>query len=204
MPIDYYEELDELLLYNWDRYLATNNNNWFIKGFDGRQKVISNEELTQLEAKFQDDYFNLINDTSFKIKLQKWAKIEALNLKYNAVISILSRIKIGFPLEQQQIRAEVITALNKAGFKMPIMNDYAGDLKEIESIFNKAQSIKTQINLLKAELKEEGVQEKQSLQKQLLIISQSLQLGYRLNPKELNVVEWIEMNQLAKEKSKQN
>lgn len=204
MQIDYFEELDELFLYNWDRYLATNNNNWFIKGFDGRQKVISNEKLIGLEAKFQDDYFNLLNDASFMIKLQKWAKIEALNLKYNAVIAILNRLKLGFSNEQQIARAELITTLNKSGFKIAIMGNYEEDLKEIDSVFNKAQSIKTQIKLIQAELKEEGIQEKQSLQKQLLIISQGLQLGYRLNPKEINIVEWIEMGQILKEKSKQN
>jgi len=204
MQIEYFEELDELYLYNWDRYLATNNNNWFIKGFDGRQKIISNEKLIELEAKFQDSYFNLLNDASFMIKLQKWAKIEALNTKYNAIITILNRLKIGFSLDQQEIRAKLVTTLNKAGFKISIMGDYEEDLKEIDTVFNKAQSIKTQIDIIQAELKEESIQEKQSLQKQLIIVSQGLQLGYRLNPKEISVVEWIEMSKMMNEKSKQN
>lgn len=202
--IEYYNSLDECPLYNWDRYLATNCDNWFIKGFDGRQKVIENAELTDLAVRLQDDYFKAINDASFVMKLRKWATIEALNTKYNALISIINRIKLGFTIEQQEVRAKYIDALSKAGFKMPIMNNYEGDLIELEKIYNKVQAIKSQITLIQNELKEEGHQEKQSLQKQLLIISQGLQLGYRLNPKEINVIEWIEMTKLLNEKSKNN
>jgi hypothetical protein len=35
--IELYTSIDTLLLYNWDRYLATKDNNWFIIGYDGRQ-----------------------------------------------------------------------------------------------------------------------------------------------------------------------
>lgn len=204
MQIEYFESLEDLPLYNWDRYLATNCNNWFIVDFNGRQAVIQNDELSALEVKFHDDYFKLIDDPSFIMKLQKWARIEALNSKYLAVIAILNRFRLGFTLEQQESRVLLIKTLEKSGFKIPIMGNYEEDSKMCDLVFAKLGSIKTQISILQTELKEEGIQEKQSLQKQLLIVSNSLQLGYRLNPKEINVAEWIEMTKMMKEKSKQN
>jgi hypothetical protein len=53
------------LLYNWDRYLATKDNNWFIIGYDGRQAKVQSDVLTQLEATIQDEYFKEINDNDY-------------------------------------------------------------------------------------------------------------------------------------------
>jgi hypothetical protein len=52
-------------VYNWDRYLATKDNNWFIIGYDGRDKKIQSDVLTQLETTIQDEYFKEINDNDF-------------------------------------------------------------------------------------------------------------------------------------------
>jgi hypothetical protein len=60
--IELYTSIDTLLLYNWDRYLATKDNNWFIIGYDGRQAKVQSDVLTQLEATIQDEYFKEIND----------------------------------------------------------------------------------------------------------------------------------------------
>jgi hypothetical protein len=63
--IELYTSIDTLLLYNWDRYLATKDNNWFIIGYDGRQAKVQSDVLTQLEASIQDEYFKEINDNDF-------------------------------------------------------------------------------------------------------------------------------------------
>jgi hypothetical protein len=47
--IELYTSIDTLLLYNWDRYLATKDNN-FIIGYDGRQVKVQSDVLTQLEV----------------------------------------------------------------------------------------------------------------------------------------------------------
>jgi hypothetical protein len=84
------------LLYNWDRYLATKDNNWFIIGYDGRQAKVQSDVLTQLEASIQDEYFKEINDNDFTKKLQKWAKIDNLITKYNYVTLVLQTMWLGF------------------------------------------------------------------------------------------------------------
>ena len=43
--IEYYDSIEVLPLYNWDRYTTTRDNNWLIIDFNGRQPKIDNEEL---------------------------------------------------------------------------------------------------------------------------------------------------------------
>lgn len=202
--IEYYTSLDELPLWNFDRYLATNNNNWFRKDFDGRQPIIQNPKLHELEIKFQDDYFAAINDHGFLTKIRKWATLAFLETKYNVVVTIANLLKNGFSIQQQEIRAKYIKTLQSSGYRIPIINTPQGDIEEADKILNKIQSIKAKIAIIQDELKEDGKVEKQSLQRQLLIISQGLQLGYRLNPREITVSEYIEMTKMLQEKSKQN
>jgi hypothetical protein len=76
--IEYYDSLEVLPLYNWDKYTTTRDNNWLIIDFNGRQPKIDNEELTALEGKLQEEYFKLVDDRTFVKKLQKWAKIDNL------------------------------------------------------------------------------------------------------------------------------
>jgi len=200
--IEHYESLDELPLYNWDKYLSTNCNNWFIKGFDGRQKIIANETLFEIERKFQDDYFILLDDPAFTLRLQKWAKIEALRTKYMALCSIIQRMKIGFSKDQQEVRMKYIDTLEKSGFRMPKINTLEGDAQELAQIQLKVDSIKTQMEILIDEVRDETKGGKTPLQKQLLHVSMALKLGYRLDPKQISVTEWISMLDIIKERSK--
>jgi hypothetical protein len=58
---------DTLLLYNWDRYLATKDNNWFIIGYDGRQVKVQSDVLTQLEATTRRIFQRDDNDFTKKV-----------------------------------------------------------------------------------------------------------------------------------------
>lgn len=200
----YYNSIETLPLYNWDKYLSTKDLNWFIIGFDGRQTKIVNDELKQLEASLQDEYFKAINDRSFTLKLQKWAKIDNLTTKYNIVNILIQRMWKGFADCQMETRYLFIEQLNLHGFPMPKINTVEGDAEELIRISTECQGIKNQIILLQNELKVEGKKETVSLQKQLLIVSMALTLGYRLNSKEITTLEWIEMCKLMEEKAKNN
>lgn len=204
MIIEYYDSLEELSLYNWDRYTSTKDHNWFIIGYNGRQTKVNNETLEHLEIKFKDDYFKLINDRTFSNKLQKWAKIEWLTTKFNLITTLVNRMWMGFADFQMDMRANYINMINQYGFKMPLINSTEGDAEELLKINNAIQNIKTQIKILQDELKEDGKQETASLNKQLIIIGMGLGLNYKLNPKEISVSEWVEFCKLLEEKSKKN
>jgi len=64
---EYYDSLETLPLYNWDKWITSKNDNWFIVGYDNRQKVIESQELKELAAKLEDEYFTLLDDISFAI-----------------------------------------------------------------------------------------------------------------------------------------
>jgi len=195
-----YDNIETLPLYNWDKYLSTKDTNWFRNDFDGRQS--KHDPFLKEEESILEEYYKAINDRTFTIKLQKWAKINSLITKYSIVNHILDRFLVGFSNEQMQTRYDFIEQLKKHGFKMSPINTEAEDLKEIERIREEANGIKTKIKLLENELKEDGSRESTTLQRQLQIATLGLGYAYRLNPKEMSVAEWIEICKMLEEKNK--
>jgi len=193
-----YDDIEILPLYNWDKYLSTKDTNWFRKDFDGRQP--KEEPFIQEEEKILEQYFNAINDRSFTIKLQKWAKINNLMTKYNVVNALLDRFSMGFADIQLEMRMEFIKQLKLHGFKMSEINTEEGDIEDIIRIRREVEGIKTKIKLLENELKEDGKKESVSLQRQLQIATLGLGYSYRLNPKEISLAEWVEICKMLEEK----
>jgi hypothetical protein len=202
--IELYTSIDTLLLYNWDRYLATKDNNWFIIGYDGRQTKIQSEVLTQLEATIQDEYFKEINDNDFTKKLQKWAKISNLELRYNYVMSLLQTMWLGFAKNEMELRLKYVKKLAEFQFIMSEINTIDGDKVELSRIHQEVQGIKTQIKIIQDELKEDGVTENKSLGLQLKLMTKALGFTVGLNAKELTVKEWVELGRELVTLSKKN
>lgn len=202
--INYYDSIENLPLYNFDKYRNTRDLNWFIIGYDGRAKKIENEQLNSIEKVILDEYFKAIDDRSFTNRLQKWGEIEALKLKYHVVKSLISRMWLGFADNQMEVRLLFIKELAKHGFRMSEVNTIDGDAVELQRLNTACEGIKTKISLVDMELNKDAKVETTSLAKQLQIATIGLQYPYRLNPKEITVSEWIEICKLLEEKAKQN
>ena len=202
--IELYTSIETLLLYNWDRYLATKDNNWFIIGYDGRKTKIQSVVLTQLEATIQDEYVKEINDNDFTKKLQKWAKIDNLTTKYNYISSVLQTMWLGFADNEMELRLKYVEMLGKWGFTMSKVNTIDGDAVELTRINQELQGVKTQIKMLQDELQVDGVQENKSLGLQLKIMTKALGFTVGLNAKELTVKEWVELGKELVTLSKKN
>jgi hypothetical protein len=202
----HYNSIDDLTLYRWDRYTSTKDNNWFLVDYDGRQKKIDTPELKAIEEDLQDQYFKAIDDNAFKGKIQKWAQIDYLRLKYNTIDSLLNCMWMGFgdDVKEQEQRYNIIQQLKKWGFKFPELNSAVADRDLIINFRTALEGIKTQIAIVSNELVDDGKKESHSLSKQLQIATIGLQYPYRLNPKEITVSEWIEICKLLNEKAKQN
>jgi len=200
----YYDSIETLPLYNFDKYRTTTDLNWFLQGYDGRQSKESAESLQPIEKIILDEYFKAIDDRSFTIRLQKWCEIETLKLKYHVVKSLINRVWKGFKDDDMETRLIFIKELAKHGFKMPEINTKEGDKEELIRLNVGCEGIKTKISLIDIELKKDALKESVSLSKQLQIATIGLQYPYRLNPKEITVIEWIEITKLLEEKSKQN
>jgi len=200
----YYNSIETLPLYNFDKYRNTRDLNWFIIGYDGRQTKQSNPSLEAIEKVILDEYFKAIDDRSFTNRLQKWAEIEVLKTKYFVVKSLINRMWLGFGNDQMETRLLFIKELARHGFKMSEINTTDGDASELNRLNIGCEGIKTRISLIEIELKKDANIESASLAKQLQIATIGLQYPYRLNPKEITVSEWIEITKLLEEKSKQN
>lgn len=200
----YYNSIDNLPLYNFDKYRNTKDLNWFIIGYDGRDKKVQNEQLQEIEKAVLDEYFKAIDDRSFTNRLQKWGEIEALKLKYYVVKSLINRMWLGFGNEQMELRLMFVRELARHGFRMSEINTVDGDAVELNRLNSACEGLKTKISLIDIELNKDAKIESNSLAKQLQIATIGLQYPYRLNPKEITVSEWVEICKLLEEKSKQN
>lgn len=201
--IEYYDSIEVLPLYNWDRYTTTRDNNWLIIDFNGRQPKIDNEELTALESKLQEEYFKAVDDRTFVKKLQKWAKIDNLRTRYNVIAMLCQRLWLGFGDMQMELRQNYIEIINKFGFNMPLINTVEGDAEEIALITQSMQNIKTQIEMLESELKTDEKKQTYSLNKQMVLVSLGLGLAYKIDAKQTTVSEWVELCKLLEEKNAQ-
>lgn len=201
--IEYYNGIETLPLYNFDKYRTTLDLNWFRQDYDGRQTKLNPELLKPIEKIILDEYFKAIDDRSFTNRLQKMGEIETLKLKYYLVKSLINRMWLGFANDQMETRLLFIKELTKHGFRMPEINTLDGDAVELQRLNTGCEGIKTRISLIEIELKKDEKVVSTSLAKQLLIAQIGLQIN-RINPKEITVVEWIEMCKLLEEKSKQN
>jgi len=201
--IEYYDSIEVLPLYNWDRYTTTRDNNWLIIDFNGRQPKIDNDDLTALESKLQEEYFKAVDDRTFVKKLQKWAKIDNLRTRYNVIAMLCQRLWLGFGDMQMELRQNYIEIINKFGFNMPLINTVEGDAEEIALITQSMQNIKTQIEMLESELKTDEKKQTYSLNKQMVLVSLGLGLAYKIDAKQTTVSEWIELCKLLEEKNAQ-
>lgn len=202
---NHYSTIDHLTLYRWDKYTQTKDNNWFLVDYDGRQPKISCDELDKVEESLQEQYFKAVDDNSFSLKLQKWAKIGKLQTKYSIVDSLLNFMWMGFGdgVKEQEQRFLIIQQLKGWGFKFPELNSVVADRDLIINYRKALEGIKTQIALIANELKDDGRKEQANLYKQITIAKMALP-GYEMNPRVMVVAEWIEICKQVQERAKKN
>lgn len=131
MSIKTYNTIHTLPLFNFDRYLATKDVNWFIIDYDGRQKRKESDQLNKLESEIMEEYYVELDDKQFEAKLKKWAKIDDLQLKYNTINSVIVGFAYGFQntIQGQELRMKYIELLAKYRIKIPIMNSPSGTMR---------------------------------------------------------------------------
>lgn len=204
--LNYYSSIKDLILYNWEQYNKTNDYNWFLIGFDGRQPKIKSDLLKEAEKNILDEYFIKINDNAILIKLRKWDEIDKLNKKYETITALLEMFYLGFGEDDEgvKIRAEYINEINSWGYKMPLINSLKGDKEEIEKVNNSIQGIKTKIEIIKDKIKSDSKTQSVNLDKEIHKVIIALQYPQRINKKEITLSEWLDLIELTNEASKNN
>lgn len=196
-----YRSIEDLPLYNFNKIEVTGDLMWLYEDFNGRQPKLNVTGLRDVYEIIFDEYFTAIGDISLVNRLQKTARKHNLEMKHDIVLGLVKRFSKGFePTEEgQKMRFEFIETLAKLGYKIPKIGNYESDLKECETIINKLKSVKIQIALLQNELKHEDSSKTLSLERQMILVSQNLQLGYAINPKKISTKFWCELLNLLKE-----
>lgn len=202
-PLEVYESLDDLWLYNWSKMQEQNDVNWLRIDFDGRQKRVVDAihilELNALKKRFEDEYFVIWDDDNFKDILKKRNEMNYYIALYDNVQSILNRMYAGFENSQMENRLIFIRQLKQLKYNMPEFNSVEGDRKELTRLYQQNEGIKIKIQLLADDLKVEQTAVTRSLNVELANISKTLELGYSINAKEITVVDWIHFQKEAKE-----
>jgi len=197
--LKFYDSLDDIPLFSWDKFMTQDNDNWLIQGFDGRQPIVKDDKLTEIAIKLKDEYFDIAGGDMFVQKLQKGAKRDYLLLKYDTIKHLLELFMNDAVINNAETRLFCIQQLRKFGYDLPEINDYEGDVIANNGVISSMDGIITQIHIINDDLKRETA--KSNLNKELILVSMGLELGYRLNAKAISVTEWLEYVNLLKEKN---
>lgn len=184
-----YNSCKEMPLYNFKMYLDTQDLIWFSK--DGKR----HKNLNTVMVNFFDEYIKLTNNRKVLNRFVKMQKMMKLDIKYMNVTLLLNAIE-NHKLSKKELDQN-IKNLREWGYKLYKEKDL---FMQTNKIRNRIQNLKTQYQLLQAEISDDDKEESISLEKQLIIVSKGLELGYKIDLKDTTVYEWYEYQQLLKEK----
>jgi len=195
--VNIYKKCDEMPLWNFQKYLETNDLKYFTKEL----KEVKGLYLVMND--FFAEYLELTQNNSVYQRFGKIYKLLKLEGKYNCVSLILKSLYN----YDKGLNIDTFHALTWELEKWHYKIDRSKDIfAQIESINQRLQNVKTQIEVLQLELKKDDQQESQSIESQLISVSRILELKYKLDSKEITVKEWVEYQKQAEKtiKSQKN
>jgi len=197
ISVNIYKKCDEMPLWNFQKYLETNELKYFTKEL----KEVKNLHLVMND--FFVEYLELTQNNAVYQRFSKIYKLLKLEGKFNCVTLILKSLynyDKGLDIEMFH---QLTWELEKWHYRIDRSKDI---FSQIESINQRLQNVKTQIEVLQLELKKDDQQESQSIESQLISVSRILELKYKLDSKEITVKEWIEFQKQAEKtiKSQKN
>lgn len=201
-----YSKCSEMTLYNYEQYLQTGDKKWFTNEYslieEYKRKGISiniftNKNIDDTISDFYNDMFSITKDNRVLDRYQRIHKIMCLEGKYNIVVSLLD-ILYGINNNiHSEIILEVIEELRKWGYKI---NTDTPLLQQLDSIRTRIQGIKTKIELIESEIKDDNIEEKANISQDCLNIVRCLELNFKIDLKNTTVKEYILLKEDAKKK----
>lgn len=185
-----YNSCKEMPLYNFKMYLDTQDLIWFSKDnkrYDGLNTAMIN---------FFDEYITLTNNRKARLRFVKMQKMMKIDNKYMTVKLVLNAV-YNHKLSAKELE-ENIQNLRDWGYKIYKEKDL---FLQLDVINNKINNLVTQYEMLRIELESDDKEESTSLEKQLIMVSKGLELGYKIDLKTTTVFEWYEYQQILKERN---
>ena len=195
--VNIYKKCDEMPLWNFQKYLQTNELKYFTK------ELKEVKGLNSVMNDFFVEYLELTQNNTVYQRFGKIYKLLKLEGKYNCVTLILKSLYN----YDKGLNIDTFHALTWELEKWHYRIDRSKDIfAQLENINQRLQNVKTQIEILQLELKKDDQQESQSIESQLISVSRILELKYKLDAKEITVKEWVEYQKQAEKtiKSQKN
>lgn len=194
--ITFYDKCENMPLWNFQKYLETNDLRYFTKEFK------EHKDLNDIMINFFGEYLELTKNQTVINRFELMHKIMRLQSKYNTVSLILKALYNYPTFCKIEKFTELVKELEKWNYRIDRSKDI---FTQLEKISNRLQGILTQIELLEDQIKPEGEKESKSIESQILSVTRALDLRYQINSKEITVSQWVELCNQADEtiKSKQ-
>jgi len=186
----YFDTCEKMPLWNFKMFIETNDLKYF------SSKLTFDPKLQNIADAFFTNYIELTNNRKVENRYVTMFEIMRLENKYKCVSLLLNALwnyDKSLGLEGFNKMIEILEQWN---YKIDRNKDV---FKQIETINNRLQGIKTKIELIRGKLDEKDTEnkEKPNFDAELINISRILELKYRLTVKELNVAEFIGYQQQA-------
>jgi len=189
--ITIYRTCREMPLVNFRDYLETKDLKYFTKEHKEHSK------LNEVVSEFWNEYLKLTDNREVLNRFSTMLKIEKLVAKYS-VCNLVLRCLFEFNSKYQPVDTfnDLIAILEKNNYRIDRKKEVYTQLRNINQ---RLQGISTQIELLKATIKDNDIEEAKSIESQLISVSRGLDLHYMLDITKLTVLEWIEYQKQLRE-----
>lgn len=180
----YFDTCEKMPLWNFKMFLETNDLKYFSKSLKYDSK------LQNIADAFFTDYIELTNNRKIENRYITIFEIMRLENKYKCVSLLINALLTYNVKAGMDGFNKMIEILEQWNYRIDNKKDV---FKQLETIKNRIQGIKTKIELLRGKL-DDGFDkdgEKPNFESELINLSRILELRFRLNIKELNVAEFI-------------
>lgn len=189
VEVTFFRTCREMILENYIEYLANRDLRWFTKEF------IDHPDAEKAMTDFYGDLLSRTGNTEIAARFAKIHKILKLSRKYEAVTLLISAVRSYVPELGAEHLEKLVQNIEANHYRIDRDREL---FSQIDRISNRIQGILTEVALIEAYLEKDDKKEEISIREQLINVARILDLKYRLDPKEMNVAEWLELQNAAK------
>lgn len=203
---EYYMKAKDMLLWNYLKYLETNDLRYFSDYHN--KKNVKEPRIDLLEQSMTAIYGEILEITKrFEVleKFRKTHKILKNKVKYNAVMDLIKSIYEYDNNLGREILLEKVEMIRRWGYKVSQDKDL---FDQLDKIAKGLKAIKTEVEVLESELIKENKNEKVSFEKERLLVEMGLELKIPIDPMKDSVERWfillVELEKKVEYLSKKN
>lgn len=188
----YFDTCEKMPLWNFKMFIETNDLKYF------SNNLTFDPKLQNIADAFFTNYIELTNNRKVENRYVTMFEIMRLENKYKCVSLLLNALWNYDKSLGLDSFNKMIEILEQWNYKIDKNKEI---FKQIETINNRLQGIKTKIELIRGKLdeKDDENKDKPNFDAELINISRILELRFQLKVKEMNVAEFIGFQHQAQE-----